>query len=561
MVRLSRCCTPVPGDEIMGFVTRGRGVSVHRTDCANAGGLAAQAERADRGRVGPRPARPPSWCRSRSRRSTAPRLLRDVAQVLSEHHVNILSCTSQTSTDRVAKFRFDFELADPGHLESIVCRRSSASTPSTTPTGSSPDAGSRKAYPSRSPRGRSVASARWSTVPTPFARPSARTTCSRPSRAGGVTSWRRSPPGPSGSASSWWSRRSSSTSRCSSGSGEPPTSSARRCTTSTDKGGRALALRPEGTASRRAGLRAAPADGPVEGLVRRAELPLRAAAEGPVPPALAGRRRGARRRRPRRSTSRSSRCAHGFYRDARAQPGSRCCSTRWATTASRAAYVDDAARPTSSTTAATLGDEFRERVEANPLRVLDSKDADWQDVIERAPQIDRAPRRRRADALRAVQRRPRRARHRARDRPPARARPRLLHEHDVRVRERRARRRPERARRRRSLRRARRGDGRPAHAGHRLRASASSGCCSRATPKASSRRARAAARRVRGRRARRRSQPRSRCSHELREAAIRRRPRLRRPVGEGADEGGRPVGRAVRRGARAATKPARRRSR
>ena len=36
MVRLSRCCTPVPGDEIIGFVTRGRGVSVHRADCANA---------------------------------------------------------------------------------------------------------------------------------------------------------------------------------------------------------------------------------------------------------------------------------------------------------------------------------------------------------------------------------------------------------------------------------------------------------------------------------------------------------------------------------------------
>ena len=46
--------------------------------------------------------------------------LRDVAQVLSEYHVNILSCTSQTSTDRVAKFRFDFELADPNHLESIL---------------------------------------------------------------------------------------------------------------------------------------------------------------------------------------------------------------------------------------------------------------------------------------------------------------------------------------------------------------------------------------------------------------------------------------------------------
>ena len=56
MVRLSRCCTPVPGDEIMGFVTRGRGVSVHRTDCANAAGLVDHAERRHRGRVGPRPA-------------------------------------------------------------------------------------------------------------------------------------------------------------------------------------------------------------------------------------------------------------------------------------------------------------------------------------------------------------------------------------------------------------------------------------------------------------------------------------------------------------------------
>ena len=41
MVRLARCCTPVPGDEIIGFVTRGRGVSVHRSDCANAAALAA----------------------------------------------------------------------------------------------------------------------------------------------------------------------------------------------------------------------------------------------------------------------------------------------------------------------------------------------------------------------------------------------------------------------------------------------------------------------------------------------------------------------------------------
>jgi GTP pyrophosphokinase len=47
-------------------------------------------------------------------------LLRDVAQVLSENHVNILTSTSQTSSDRVARFRFEFELADPSHLDSLL---------------------------------------------------------------------------------------------------------------------------------------------------------------------------------------------------------------------------------------------------------------------------------------------------------------------------------------------------------------------------------------------------------------------------------------------------------
>ncbi len=119
MVRLSRCCTPVPGDEIMGFVTRGRGVSVHRADCANAAGLAAQAHRLIE----------VEWGNDQAATYVVSvevealdrsRLLRDVAQVLAEHHVNILTCTTQTSNDRVAKLRFDFELADPGHLESLV---------------------------------------------------------------------------------------------------------------------------------------------------------------------------------------------------------------------------------------------------------------------------------------------------------------------------------------------------------------------------------------------------------------------------------------------------------
>jgi GTP pyrophosphokinase len=119
MVRLSRCCTPVPGDEIMGFVTRGRGVSVHRTDCANAVSLRSQADRVidvewDNDAPGNYTVAVEIEALDRSK------LLRDVADVLSEHHVNILSCTSQTQADRIARLRFEFELADPGHLDSIL---------------------------------------------------------------------------------------------------------------------------------------------------------------------------------------------------------------------------------------------------------------------------------------------------------------------------------------------------------------------------------------------------------------------------------------------------------
>ncbi len=119
MVRLSRCCTPVPSDEIMGFVTRGRGVSVHRTDCANASALGTQTQRVievdwDQDQIATFVVSVEVEALDRSR------LLRDVAQVLVEHHVNILGSTSQTSSDRVAHLRFDFELADPSHLDSIL---------------------------------------------------------------------------------------------------------------------------------------------------------------------------------------------------------------------------------------------------------------------------------------------------------------------------------------------------------------------------------------------------------------------------------------------------------
>jgi len=121
LVRLANCCTPVPNDEIIGFVTRGRGVSVHRADCANAVSL-----------MGDHATRliDVDWDDERSGAVfragvevvalDRSRLLRDVANALSDHHVNIVACDTTTGSDRVAKMRFEFELADPSHLAAVL---------------------------------------------------------------------------------------------------------------------------------------------------------------------------------------------------------------------------------------------------------------------------------------------------------------------------------------------------------------------------------------------------------------------------------------------------------
>jgi guanosine-3',5'-bis(diphosphate) 3'-pyrophosphohydrolase len=120
MVRLSRCCTPVPGDEIMGFVTRGRGVSVHRTDCANAMSLAmGQGDRLievewDSESNGSFVASIEVKALDRAK------LLRDVSTILAEAHINILSCNTLTGSDRISTMRFDFELGDASHLDSLI---------------------------------------------------------------------------------------------------------------------------------------------------------------------------------------------------------------------------------------------------------------------------------------------------------------------------------------------------------------------------------------------------------------------------------------------------------
>nr|WP_234392727.1 bifunctional (p)ppGpp synthetase/guanosine-3',5'-bis(diphosphate) 3'-pyrophosphohydrolase [Amycolatopsis sp. AA4] len=117
--KLARCCTPVPGDEILGFVTRGGGVSVHRTDCTNADDLRTQPERLVE----------VEWAPSSSsvflvaiqvEALDRHRLLSDVTKVLADEKVNILSASVTTSRDRVAVSRFSFEMGDPKHLGHVL---------------------------------------------------------------------------------------------------------------------------------------------------------------------------------------------------------------------------------------------------------------------------------------------------------------------------------------------------------------------------------------------------------------------------------------------------------
>ena len=120
MVHLARCCSPVPADPIMGFITQGRGVSVHRDDCSNAVALAL--------RLGERII-DVEWDGSSSGQYRAvlevlafdrSRLLLDVSKVVAEHHLNIISSSTQTSGSRIVRMIFDVELADPTHLSSLL---------------------------------------------------------------------------------------------------------------------------------------------------------------------------------------------------------------------------------------------------------------------------------------------------------------------------------------------------------------------------------------------------------------------------------------------------------
>ena len=120
LIKLARCFTPVPGDEIVGFITRGSGVSVHRTDCINISDL--KLNQGDR-IVGVRwnlSAKTLFLVNIQVEALDRARLLSDVTRTLSDQHVNILNASVSTSKDRTAISRFTFEMADASHLDSVI---------------------------------------------------------------------------------------------------------------------------------------------------------------------------------------------------------------------------------------------------------------------------------------------------------------------------------------------------------------------------------------------------------------------------------------------------------
>ncbi|CAM3512242.1 RelA/SpoT family protein [Nocardioides zeicaulis] len=118
-VKLAKCCTPVPPDPILGFVTKGGGVSVHRKDCTNASSLLGQPERVLDVEWAPT-SQSTFLVNIQVEALDRARLLSDITMALSDAHVNILSATLSTTRDRVAKSRFSFEMADAAHLDGVL---------------------------------------------------------------------------------------------------------------------------------------------------------------------------------------------------------------------------------------------------------------------------------------------------------------------------------------------------------------------------------------------------------------------------------------------------------
>jgi len=119
VVRLSRCCTPVPGDPIIGYVTRGRGVTVHRLDCPNMEDLAKDHDRLievawEENYQTPRPVEVQVTALDRSG------LLADVVSIIADARINMLSTSSRANKSKIATLDLVLEIKDAQQLQYVM---------------------------------------------------------------------------------------------------------------------------------------------------------------------------------------------------------------------------------------------------------------------------------------------------------------------------------------------------------------------------------------------------------------------------------------------------------
>ncbi|MFV0452062.1 MAG: RelA/SpoT family protein [Propioniciclava sp.] len=117
--KLAKCCLPVPGDEIVGFVTRGEGISVHRSDCSNVASLSRSPHRMVA----------VSWAPAQGAEFLVAvhlegidraGMLSDVTRVLSEMHMSIVSISASATKDHVFTMDLTFATPDPRHLNTVI---------------------------------------------------------------------------------------------------------------------------------------------------------------------------------------------------------------------------------------------------------------------------------------------------------------------------------------------------------------------------------------------------------------------------------------------------------
>ena len=120
-VKLARCCTPVPGDDIVGFITRGQGVSVHQHSCPNAVRLEGlHPERFVRVSWSSEHSQAQYLVQIQTKALDRPGLLADLTKVMTEYRVNIVSASTVSTRDQVATARFSFHLAEMSHLNAVL---------------------------------------------------------------------------------------------------------------------------------------------------------------------------------------------------------------------------------------------------------------------------------------------------------------------------------------------------------------------------------------------------------------------------------------------------------